>query len=92
MLLERVKLRRASFHVASVCLFFFQIHKSLWQFWKCHWLCILKPLDADFVQSSDHIAKPLVSCRAQLAGHHLRQLLGRRVYFQLQAQYGMKQI
>lgn len=62
------------------------------QFWKWCWLCELEYLDADFVQSSGHVAKPLVSCIAQLAGRHVRRLLEQRVYFQPQAQYGMRQI
>lgn len=35
----------------------------------------LQYLDAVLVLSSNHIAKPLVSCIVHLAGHNLRQLL-----------------
>ena len=52
----------------------------------------LEYLNAVSVPSSDHIAKPLVSCMVHLAGHNLRQILEQRVYFQPQAQYVMRQM
>ena len=41
----------------------------------------LEYLNAVSVPSSDHIAKPLVSCIVQLAGHNLRTVIGTESIF-----------